>query len=232
MRITFQKADFRVPTNLPLKNESFIGRKNLLTWVRYELSESESARTLILFGAGGIGKTQLALNYAWAHKHDYTAVLLFNANDVSAIRASFLKIANELIKFYASLLPHGPTPYGLISEYLGLKDLVDHEGKIVIKEERLDCVVEAVKLWLSADGNNRWLAIYDNYNDVDSFTLQEYLPKTRSGTNLITTRRRDLFWIGGTPKEVPYFSEDESLELLLQRLQKPLGSLEVDGEYN
>lgn len=159
-------------------------------------------------------------------------MLFFNANDVSAIRASFLKIANELVKFYASLLPHDSTPYGLISEYLGLKDIVDHEGKIVIKEERLDCVVEAVKLWLNADGNNRWLAIYDNYNDVDSFKLLEYLPKTRSGTILITTRRRDLFWIGGTPKEIPYFSEDESLELLFQLSQKPLEWSELNGEGN
>ena len=228
----FRKADFRISSNLPLKNESFIGRKELLTWIRHRLSRLESVRTLVLFGPGGIGKTQLALNYAWEHKSDYTTVLLLNATDLSAIRKSFHEVATELIKFYASLLPHSPIPYGLIAEYLGLKDLVDHKGRLIFRDETLDCVVEALKLWLNTDENNRWLAIYDNYNDVDSFKLQDYLPRTRSGTIFITTQRRDLFWISGTPKEIPYFSEDESLELLFQRLQKPLQSSKVDGECN
>lgn len=181
----------------------------------------DSKKAIILFGPGGIGKTQLALTYCWEHKSDYSTVLWFNAATVDSIRASFLACANRIIAYYLSQLPGNRVPVGLIAQYLQLKDLVNPDGTVVAEgDHALDCVADAVKIWLDSEKNNEWLAVYDNY-EPEHFRLDRYLPSAQSGTIIITTRRR-----AGPPGcsmiEIPCFSMAESMELLIQRSQKDI----------
>jgi MinD superfamily P-loop ATPase len=81
---------------------------------------------VVLHGLGGIGKTQLAIEYARQHKEKYTAIFWLNANDEDSLRLSFRGIAQEILK-------HHPSNSMLAS--------VDLEGN-------LDLVVNAVKAWL------------------------------------------------------------------------------------
>ncbi len=58
------------------RNPAFTGRGDELTLLHAQLSERGLA---ILSGLGGIGKTQMAVEYAFRHRDDYAAVLWFNA---------------------------------------------------------------------------------------------------------------------------------------------------------
>lgn len=46
--------------------------------------------------------------------------------------------------------------------------------------------------WLSNERNGRWVIILDGANDDSVFQDEAYLPQTRNGTIVLTTRRRDL----------------------------------------
>ena len=142
---------------------------------------------------------------------------------------SYLAIADRLIAYYANLIPDVHPPYGLIAEYLGLKGLVDEQGKIAMKQPKLDCIADAVKLWMNINGNSKWFALYDNYDNPDSFLLRDYLPTALSGKIMITSRIRDCAGLG-QGIEVPCFSEAESIRLLLQSSQKLLSSSSADGK--
>jgi tetratricopeptide (TPR) repeat protein len=58
------------------RNLAFTGREAELTRLRQQLAAEGRA---VLSGLGGIGKTQTAVEYAWRHRGDYTAVIWLNA---------------------------------------------------------------------------------------------------------------------------------------------------------
>jgi hypothetical protein len=58
------------------RNPAFTGREAELTRLRQQLAGQGRA---VLSGLGGIGKTQTAVEYAWRHRGDYTAVIWLNA---------------------------------------------------------------------------------------------------------------------------------------------------------
>ena len=212
---------FSLRLNLPMRNASFVGRVSLQEQIYKELSKHDSKKAVILFGPGGVGKTQLALKYCWEYKSSYSTILWFNAASVDSIRASFLACANRIISHYLSQLPGNLVSIGLIAQYLQLKDLVNPDGTVVAEgDHALDSVADAVKLWLDSEKNNNWLAVYDSY-EPEHFHLDSYLPSARSGTIIITTRRRASLPVGNMI-EVPCFSMKESMELLVQRSQKDI----------
>lgn len=63
--------------SLPSRNPHFIGRQDLLSELRSLLTERASSsvpRVVSLHGTGGIGKTQLALEYAYRHSREYDSI--------------------------------------------------------------------------------------------------------------------------------------------------------------
>lgn len=74
------------------QNPHFVGRDDLLAEMRQTLRAEKAAALTALHGMGGIGKTQLAAEYAYAHRADYKAVWWLNseteatmANDLAAM---------------------------------------------------------------------------------------------------------------------------------------------------
>jgi len=61
----------------------FKGRDEFLLRLRESLTRADGGATAIvskaLYGMGGIGKTRAAVEYAWAHRGDYTALLFAQA---------------------------------------------------------------------------------------------------------------------------------------------------------
>jgi hypothetical protein len=54
--------------NLPRRNADFVGRKDLLKALKEALAKGgKTALTHAIAGTGGVGKTSLALEYAWRH---------------------------------------------------------------------------------------------------------------------------------------------------------------------
>jgi len=78
------------------RNPDFTGREDLLESLRSELcSGSPAAVTQAIVGLGGVGKTQLAIEYAYRHAGQYEAVLWVGADGAGQAEANFSRQALE-----------------------------------------------------------------------------------------------------------------------------------------
>jgi tetratricopeptide (TPR) repeat protein len=84
----------------PSLGSLFKGRDEFLKELHASLSRG-SGRTAItgsaLYGLGGIGKTRAAVEYAWAHEQDYTALLFVIAETPEALRRHLAALAGPLV---------------------------------------------------------------------------------------------------------------------------------------
>jgi hypothetical protein len=83
--------------NLPFSpNPMFTGREAELEALRQGLQERGEVavtQTVAVHGLGGVGKTQLTVEYAWEHLADYDAVFWVKADSPEALDASLATIA-------------------------------------------------------------------------------------------------------------------------------------------
>ncbi|QBD80547.1 XRE family transcriptional regulator [Ktedonosporobacter rubrisoli] len=81
------------------RNQHFTGREEMLSTLHSRLAADETATlspTWALYGLGGVGKTQIALEYAYRYGLEYSAVFWIAAETVESIVASFRAIAEKL----------------------------------------------------------------------------------------------------------------------------------------
>ena len=86
------------PRNLPfasLGSRCSVGRDTALKDLRAALHSAKGAAiaTRALHGLGGIGKTRLAIEYAWAYAGDYSALLFMRADGEAALNAGLAALA-------------------------------------------------------------------------------------------------------------------------------------------
>ena len=80
------------------RNPMFHGRDSLLNQIHSELSKNEQKRynhRLAIYGLGGIGKTQIALEYAFRNKADYDCVFWIHGEDRTSFVTDLANIALE-----------------------------------------------------------------------------------------------------------------------------------------
>ncbi|KAF4882662.1 Nephrocystin-3 [Colletotrichum fructicola] len=187
---------FILPFKLPGVNSvnHFVARQDELRRLYDALKWSGERRTVVLHGLGGIGKTQTTIKFAKTHYHDYSAVIWLDARDTTALKQSYQRLAQRIVRETASLAY--------------VQNAIDNED--------LDGIVESAKRWLDEPKNNRWLVIYDNYDDVKlhtrgspsenetgsqvgnkndagetgskAYDIRPFFPDTEHGAILITTR--------------------------------------------
>ncbi|HEY7416377.1 MAG TPA: tetratricopeptide repeat protein, partial [Ktedonobacteraceae bacterium] len=171
--------------SVPLpRNLFFTGREEILKKLHTQLrSEQVIALThaSALHGLGGVGKTQIALEYAYRYALEYSAVFWIGAETEEQIILSLLHIAEVL------RLPE--------------RDTKDQQH-----------MVAAVQRWLATHG--QWLLIWDNVEELT--LLDRFLPSSRSGAILITTRRQILGTFARGLDLLP-MEQEEGMLFLLRR---------------
>src|SRR6266699_2847015 len=86
--------------NVPYpRNSFFIGRDEILTRLRTQLQAGQAtalSQPQAITGLGGIGKTQIAVEYAYRFHQDYKVVLWARAETMDALTSSYVTIASLL----------------------------------------------------------------------------------------------------------------------------------------
>ncbi|KAK4870406.1 hypothetical protein LT330_004754 [Penicillium expansum] len=213
---------FELPLNRSDISEvgHFVAREDELRKTQGILIKNAGRRIAVLHGLGGIGKTQLAIAYIKGHRSEYSAVLWMNARDETALKQSFSRVAEWILRYHSSIA------------YI--------EGALQSRD--LDEIVRAVKRWLDEPMNDRWLLVYDNYDNpllvnhkekglshtsciepglcgdeggplARAFDLHTFLPETDHGAIVVTTRS-SMVKLGPTIHLSKLVDINDSLEIL------------------
>ncbi|WP_323139277.1 FxSxx-COOH system tetratricopeptide repeat protein [Streptomyces sp. NBC_01551] len=88
----------RVMGNVPPKNPNFTGRESLLAAVEEQLRSDETAAVLphALHGMGGVGKSQLAIEYIYRHSHEYNVIWWIPAERENLVLGALVDLARAL----------------------------------------------------------------------------------------------------------------------------------------
>ena len=231
------QVSYSIPMRLTFrKNTFFTGRDQELAAIHETLycpdGPLSDQRIMVLHGLGGIGKTQLAVQYAYIHQKDYTSVWWVNASTTETLSQGFLGIAQQLLSHHSKPSTTGLRPDSAqVAVALGLPpDIVDQNGQLGHSRESMETVVNSIKSWFAAEENNQWLLVIDNYDDPGNVDIFDFLHPSSSGSILITSRSRDTCEIG-EGLEVQEVTEDEALEILRRSAQRDIASFQK-GMYS
>lgn len=207
-RLQTTTSKFLVPHR---QNPDFVGRSDILDEIKLQfgLSQqqehepSQPRRRISLYGLGGVGKTQIALAYAyWIRDiHPDTSVFWVHASNADRFRAA----------------------YAFIAEKCSVPGRNNPEADILL----------LVKRWLEEQNKMQWLMIIDNVDDIELFfpsqrsddpeahqqgdKLARYLPDCNHGSILITTRNKQVgvkFDQGSPLIEITKMTDDEAHQLV------------------
>ncbi|ORY09144.1 hypothetical protein BCR34DRAFT_382202 [Clohesyomyces aquaticus] len=157
----------------------------------------------VVYGLGGIGKTQLALGFAREYKAKFSAIMFLDMKDDSTFLASVSKVFDRVWEAW---------PSGL-------------EGKPRKKPKEPELVLQTMVRWLSIAQNRYWLVILDNIDAGDENEEKEIVarcvPSVDHG-NIIVTTRVQCFTNIGKLVQVERMNDNQAVELLAKRLQTPL----------
>ncbi|SEG16186.1 Tetratricopeptide repeat-containing protein [Thermomonospora echinospora] len=123
---------------IPPRNKNFTGREELLSVLQQGITGQVTAVVPhALHGLGGVGKTQMAIEYAWRFRSDYDLVWWIPADQPILVRSSL-----------AALAP-----------YLGLPP-----ASTTGTEEAANAVLETLR---RGEPYSRWLLIFDNADEPE-----------------------------------------------------------------
>src|SRR5271166_2041390 len=95
----------------------FKGRDAALADLRQRL---RSGPCQAIHGLGGVGKTRLAIEYAWRHASDYTALLFVSARSPVELRANLAELCNPLVlNLQEQTQPEEAARVGAVLSWLG-----------------------------------------------------------------------------------------------------------------
>ncbi|KAF2475988.1 uncharacterized protein BDR25DRAFT_278738 [Lindgomyces ingoldianus] len=202
-----------------MSNPGFVGRSDILKKVEnafrpsLQQKQSTSQARAALFGLGGIGKTQIALGYAYWLKEECPEVSIFwvHASNAERYHQAIFQIAESY-------------------------QIPGH------KDPKAD-VVRLVKEWLERKDQRPWLMIIDNADDSEVFfssgevtargaegqdgsavqgKLGHLIPRCPHGAILVTTRNKQTgskLTGGRSMINVGPMNEEESIQLISKRLE-------------
>jgi len=157
---------------VPLKTPKFFGRKSELEQIhQYFDDDSSETKIIVLYGLGGLGKTQLVLQYWTESAEQYCSRIWVDATSLETALESFQEVVAKLGRKLPSAAPHA-SPIAAYST-----------AKMVFAD---------VKRWLSELPNCRWLMVIDNVEDLDlEFHIRDLLPACRNGRIIVTSTQSE-----------------------------------------
>ncbi|KAH6664032.1 hypothetical protein B0J14DRAFT_523480 [Halenospora varia] len=205
------KTIFMVPL---ARNSGFLCREEVmlkLDQIYFSQSPPEigpkQVQTAALCGLGGIGKSQIALEYAFRQRGrtPNSSIFWIYASTVSRFEESYKRIAKEF------QLPGQADP-------------------------QID-VLQLVRNWFESQYQPPWLMVVDNVDDAQIFARMpsgksplEYLPKLAGGSILFTSRNRDVAMdLANDPITVTPLSVEEARMLLRERTNRTSTDAEMDA---
>ena len=86
----------RVRLNLPSPNRNFVDREEALSALRASFMDQRGYEAQVVCGLGGVGKTQLAIAYAYRYLEAYEVVWWIRAEDQASLAADYAALADAL----------------------------------------------------------------------------------------------------------------------------------------
>lgn len=148
--------------NVPARNKIFTDRNLVLTELYEIFKEEQEGQVLthVIKGLGGIGKTQVAIEYAYRYSHRYDAVLWIDVSNKQSL-AEHLATIEQILASQEQTTRKIFGPHELIP------------SKLVVKQ------------WLqSSSGDRHWLLILDNI--ADFALINDFIPSGGNGHIYIT----------------------------------------------
>jgi hypothetical protein len=147
--------------------------------------QSDCRKVFVLYGLGGIGKTQLSVAFARRHSRRFSSVFWLDGKTEDSLKQSIALCASRI-------------PQSQVAESSRLYSATGNGD--------LDAVIRDVMSWLSQADNPDWLIIFDNVdresgeNGIDPFAYDvvRYFPESDHGSVLITTRLPSLRQLGSS----------------------------------
>ena len=223
---------FNLP-QVPVRH--FTGRsdelRSLESTLKLQSVPGYEQRIVVLYGLGGIGKSQLALYYAYKHSSNYKAILWINSKNKTTVITSFQNIAQRLVDWAAEA--SGSTlNFTRIGHELGLSAFVTPTtGEVTVTPDQSERLVASVTGFLERPENAGWLMVFDAADDLDEVNLPIFFPKKPTGDIIVSSRNRQAAQLG-IGLEISGLN-DESAQMLLMEagnVQETLGE-EVSFDF-
>ncbi|KAF2801475.1 uncharacterized protein BDZ99DRAFT_221763 [Mytilinidion resinicola] len=140
-------------------------------------------KVFVLHGLGGMGKTQLAVEFSRKHRQKFSSAFWLDGRTEDSLKQSIATCASRI-------------PQGQIAESSSMHQATG-AGDI-------DAVVKDVQSWLSLPDNTDWLMVFDNVDQdfrepqaaSGAYDVRRYFPGADHGSILITTRLVNLAQLG------------------------------------
>jgi tetratricopeptide (TPR) repeat protein len=134
--------------HVPPRNPNFTGRKKLLTRLHRDLNGRKTVTVVqagALHGLGGVGKTQLALEYAHRHAADYDLIWWVTADQPPTIPSQLVALAHRL---------GIPGPIGQAETVAALLDELRHHGRWLLVFDNVEDPHDLRPYWPSTGGGH------------------------------------------------------------------------------
>jgi hypothetical protein len=177
--------------NVPSRNPGFTGRDALLVAVREALLTEDRAAVQVLHGMGGVGKTQLAIEYAHRFASEYDLVWWINASEYERV-------------------------WGINAEVTALigAQLAELAAELGCLEPEADLVTARRAVLGELRQRDRWLLVFDNAANRDD--VAKVLPGG-TGHVLITSQAQGWEEVA-VPVKVDVLARSESVAILQNRV--------------
>lgn len=196
---------------IPLMDR-FVGRETEITRLAQLLISSTDNRrrmVCVLHGIGGVGKSQLAVEFARRYQENFSAIFWIAGSTKERVKRSMVTLAQRL--------PQHQIP-----------ERARSFSEDTAKDS--DAIIEDVLKWVTQPLNNKWLLIFDNVDhdysaqseDSEGFDIKEYLPEADQGSILITSRLASLWRLARGDIKLEPFDELQGELFLNSIVEKPL----------